>query len=115
MIGDRSKLPKWAQNQFQGLERQVRKLEQQVLRLEAERDGALPCQKPLAVRDAYSEKPVPVAWNRYDSIRFFLGAGHRERVDINVHDGELHVMAGGPLSVTPQASNTVLIRVQQRV
>lgn len=114
MSHDTTKLPKWAQDLLMVKERQVRKLEQQVIRLEAERDGAMPDQKPVAVRDPYIGKPVPVAWDAYDNIRFFLGEGDREHADISVRDGALHVMTGATMLLTPSSSNVVLIRSPQR-
>lgn len=112
MTRDRSKLPQWAQQEFAQMERRLDRLTFQNAQLKDQLNGLGEGAKPLAVRSPYRD-PVPVAWDQFDVIRFFLSNdedGHEAYADVVVDEcGMLSVRTTRSLKLLPQSSNRVHI------
>lgn len=104
-------LPKWAQ----GLLEQCR-MEISETRTELDQIRGADPRRPLAVRSPYRD-PVPVAWDRYDTIRFFPLAddGQRHAIDVYAHGEDQNVLvvraSYGALSIRPDSSNRIYLKV----
>jgi len=112
MTRDRSKLPQWAQQELNHLDRRVDRLAVQNAQLKQQLGGLGEGQTAVAVRSPYRD-PVPVAWDQFDVIRFFLPNdedGHEAYADVVVDEsGLLSVRTTRSLKLLPQSSNRVHI------
>jgi len=106
-----ARLPKWAQDRISTLERKVAAREQTI----AELTGADE-RPPVAVRDAYNREtgPIPVAWDRYDTIRFYPEEGSDGSwIDVRVPNpgsGEISITANYAICIRTQSSNVINVR-----
>lgn len=108
-----AKLPRWARLYITRLENGARAAERSL----AEAIADVP-EPAIAVRNPYG-KPVPVAWGRYDTIKFALNGTLEEQpypwVSVcRRKESELEISADGELVITPQVSNVVRISVKER-
>lgn len=102
------KLPKWAQNELRNLRSHTRRLEE---RLEAV--------TPADANTFYNDYGRPnlmgprVGLRRDEKVSFYTTADTDDfntRIDVNVHDGWLHVHGGRSLVILPEASNSIRLR-----
>lgn len=108
MVSDprEDRLPKWAQETL----RRYREDIDDLRRALDEAKGVDP-RHPVAVRDPYGEA-VPVAWDRYDSVRFFLrNTGNQSQwIDVRrARTGEIEVVASSAIHIRMQASNVMYL------
>lgn len=112
MTRDRSKLPQWAVQEFNLLEKRLDAATEKAAQLSAQLHGLGEGQTAVAVRSPY-RNPVPVAWGQYDVIRFFLPNdedGQEAYADVVVDEsGMLSVRTTRSLKLLPQSANRVHI------
>lgn len=104
-----NKLPKWAQQHIETLR----------MRLEETRDklAGIPKADAVGFTDPYSDIPLPVAKLR-DTVRFHVDAQQRVFIDVRLREDDhgrwLEVMTSDRILVTPNASNVIEIRLEDR-
>lgn len=101
--GNITKLPKWAQTRITVAERQVEEL-RRALAVGPDASDTFVTQLHYATED----KPL----GRGPSIRFDFG--DHEWVHVRVEHGALDVNASRPVTIEPRASNTFLVRPEER-
>lgn len=112
-----AKLPVWAREAFRAQQRKLDELSQENEALRGALFNSLG--EPVAVRDPYGDR-VPVAWGRYDAIRFGDGEADRlDYLDVNWSEDDLpgstiRVTAGRGLRIIPHASNVVYLTCEDR-
>lgn len=104
-----SKLPRWAQDHIHDLERKVTELERKV-------DAAYdtnPDETDVFLEDGMNDRPLP----RHSTVVFKMtdvNKRRHQREDIRVRvdrDGMLEIMGGNTISIKPQATNLVRVRL----
>lgn len=101
MTGDVTKLPKWAQQRIQTLERN---LEHYKKRLEAGPANS------RVFADPYSDARRPLGWDTV--IQFDLGEEGEwgKKIEVRIDGKGVKVMGGSRLAVFPSAANSIQVR-----
>lgn len=101
MANDVTKLPKWAQDQIQWRDSEIKRLNQQVQQLL----GGVEVTN-ITYRDGLTYKPLPAD----KTINFHPSVFDVEnRIDVRIERGGIYVMTQRRLIIHPEASNTVRI------
>lgn len=99
----RQRLPKWAQQELQRLERDLAYAKARL---------AQGPEDSRVIADPYSDPPRPLGSDT--SIDFRFGDGWSDRINVRIDDGGIRVMGGSRLVVTPEASNVIRIETRER-
>lgn len=107
-----SKLPKWAREHVRRVERYGDEQTRVIEEMKGERT------EPIAVRDPYGAA-APVAWDRYDEVRFALRGtcdeDTRDWVAVRRREeGHIEVVSSGTLVITSVASNVFRVTTEER-
>lgn len=105
---DFSRLPKWAQEHIRVLQ----------MRLDERTDelNALGEQQPTRILiERWGADLTPTYLPDKTIVRFVVGEGWEQRVDVRINnEGELELLGGTQLVLAPSSSNVVRVGVRQR-